>query len=68
MYQAQFYQNQQNTGVSAGMQSQVQNISGAVQQNSPHIVGTAQVNPYSKPPSASIIRPPSTTIYQQGYK
>ena len=32
----------------------------------PPMTGTG--NPYAKPPTTSLARPPSTTIYQPGYK
>jgi hypothetical protein len=42
------------------------NVPGGFQQQQPG--GMNAGNPYSKAPNQSLARPPSTTIYQQGYK
>jgi len=81
MYQHQQQQQQpqqfyQQPGYLAGgppHQTSLQNLQGMP--NSPGAsyqvgapINQASLNPYSKPPTASIARPPSATIYQQGYK
>ncbi len=81
MYQQQQQQPQQyyqQPGYLAGgppQQPLVQNLQGmsnspgpSYQASAPINQNQASLNPYSKPPTTSIARPPSATIYQQGYK
>lgn len=70
----QFYQQQQQQQPvsNLGGQQQPQQQSSLPGQMAPNFQAGPQtptgLNPYSKPPTASIVRPPSATIYQQGYR
>ena len=69
--QPQQYPGSNQYGYLAGTQQQQQ---GQGMTNSPggsyqaNVPNQSSLNPYSKPPTTSIARPPSATIYQQGYK
>jgi hypothetical protein len=65
-YYNQQQQQQQPQGPMAG--SAMGGVPSNFQQPQPGGINANLNNPYSKAPNQSLARPPSTTIYQQGYK